>query len=483
MGFNYRPEIDGLRAVAVFPVLLFHAGFETFGGGFVGVDVFFVISGYLITSIIIFEQQTSSFTLINFYERRARRILPALFVVMAVCLPFSWMWMFPNELKDFARSLMAVSVFGSNILFWRESGYFVTAAEMKPFLHTWSLAVEEQFYILFPLFLILLYRFGRRWLVWALFILMLISLGTAQWGSLNKPIPNFYLLPTRAWELLLGSLLALVSTSSSPLPSNVQSWRFLRDQWGSVIGFLLIIFSVIFFNRETPHPSVYTLIPVMGTACIILFAGPTNFVGRLLRSPAIVFIGSISYALYLWHQPLFAFARYRTINEPSPAVFLGLILTAVMLATFSLYLVEKPFRDSKIVSRRQILALTFVGTLCFFLLGTLWFSKSGMSDRFSSDLVPKFFPEKTNEGTACQLTELKIAENIQYCFFGDISTGTHIPRLFSKNLTGLLRRIQFVACVSIRLIANRFRIFLLPIGRRVYCYGNIWIVLRLMIHC
>ena len=150
---KYRAEIDGLRALAVLPVILFHAGFEWFSGGFVGVDVFFVISGYLITTIIISEMAEGKFSIVNFYERRARRILPALFFVMAACLPFAWVWLTPNDLKDFGQSLVAVSTFSSNILFWLESGYFDRAAELKPLLHTWSLAVEEQYYILFPIFL------------------------------------------------------------------------------------------------------------------------------------------------------------------------------------------------------------------------------------------------------------------------------------------------------------------------------------------
>lgn len=158
---NYRREIDGLRALAVLPVILFHAGFETFSGGFVGVDVFFVISGYLITTIILSELEQGKFSIANFYERRARRILPALFFVLLVCIPFAWFWLLPSDMIDFSKSLVAVSVFASNIMFWRESGYFDTAAELKPLLHTWSLAVEEQYYVFFPLFLILFWKLGK----------------------------------------------------------------------------------------------------------------------------------------------------------------------------------------------------------------------------------------------------------------------------------------------------------------------------------
>ena len=172
---KYRPEIDGLRALAVVPVILFHAGFELFSGGFVGVDVFFVISGYLITSLLIEDIENKRFSILHFYERRARRILPALFFVMLVCIPFAWMWMLPSQMKDFSQSLVAVSLFASNILFWRESGYFAATSEEKPLLHTWSLAVEEQYYVLFPIFLILAWRFGKNRVFWMIFVMAAIS--------------------------------------------------------------------------------------------------------------------------------------------------------------------------------------------------------------------------------------------------------------------------------------------------------------------
>ena len=197
----YRREIDGLRALAVVPVILFHAGFQAFSGGFVGVDVFFVISGYLITSIILAELETGTFSVVNFYERRARRILPALFFVMLACLPFAWLWLLPDYLKSFSQSLVAVPVFASNILFWITSGYFEPAAELKPLLHTWSLAVEEQYYVFFPLFLMLTWRLGRRWILSILAVLLVVSLAAAEWGSHAEPVPTFFLLPTRGWEL------------------------------------------------------------------------------------------------------------------------------------------------------------------------------------------------------------------------------------------------------------------------------------------
>lgn len=205
---EYRREIDGLRALAVLPVILFHAGFKTFSGGFIGVDVFFVISGYLITTIILAELEQGKFSIVNFYERRARRILPALFLVMLVCIPFAWIWLLPSDMKGFSHSLIAVAVFASNILFWSESGYFDTATELKPLLHTWSLAVEEQYYVLFPLFLMLLWKLGKRCILVILGVVFAGSFAVAEWKSYAEPAAAFYLLPARAWELLIGAFAA-----------------------------------------------------------------------------------------------------------------------------------------------------------------------------------------------------------------------------------------------------------------------------------
>ena len=206
---KYRSEIDGLRSVAVLPVILFHAGFTAFGGGFVGVDVFFVISGYLITTIIVDELAQGKFSILKFYERRARRILPALFVVCLVSLVMAWMFLLKHDFKDFARSIVATATFSSNIYFWLESDYFDTAAELKPLLHTWSLAVEEQFYIFFPPLLMLLFPKGPRFVVFSLGVLFTLSLIGALWLLPRDTSGAFYLLPTRAWELLIGSFCAL----------------------------------------------------------------------------------------------------------------------------------------------------------------------------------------------------------------------------------------------------------------------------------
>jgi peptidoglycan/LPS O-acetylase OafA/YrhL len=343
----YRREVDGLRALAVLPVLFFHAGFQTFSGGFVGVDVFFVISGYLITSII--EKQTGTFTLMNFYERRARRILPALFVVMFACVPFAWLWLLPSDMKEFSDSVLTVSTFISNILFWRTSGYFDTATDLKPLLHTWSLAVEEQYYLFFPIFLMLTWRLGKRWILVMLAVAAAVSLEAAQWGSVAEPAAAYYLLPTRGWELLIGVFLAFYSLSSVKLNIN----KAVSEVGGS-IGLLLVLYAIFAFDKHTPSPSLYTLIPTIGTALIILCATQQTAVGKLLGNKLLVGVGVISYSAYLWHQPLLAFAKHRSLGESSKLLLGALVVAAVILAYFSWKYVEVPFRNKQRFGRKEI---------------------------------------------------------------------------------------------------------------------------------
>ena len=380
---KYRPEIDGLRAVAVVPVILFHAGFNVFSGGFIGVDVFFVISGYLITAIIISELEQRRFSLMHFYERRARRILPALFVVMACCIPFAWMWMPPTQYKDFSQSVVAVSLFASNILFWREEGYFAPAAEEKPLLHTWSLAVEEQYYLFFPLALLLLWRFGRHRVFLFVALVAAFSLLLSEWGWRNEPSANFYLAPTRAWELLAGSICAFVLRDGQPLQ---KPWL---GNALSFAGLALIVAATLFFDKTTPIPSVYALIPVGGACLIILFGAGRTWTARLLSQKVFVGIGLISYSAYLWHQPLFAFARIRMLSEPSYELTGFLALASLVLAYFTWRLIETPFRRAAIVSRKMVIrsSVCVAGIMVTFGLAGHLTSGSFRHDRESYALV------------------------------------------------------------------------------------------------
>ena len=331
---KYRAEIDGLRALAVVPVILFHAGIGIFKGGFVGVDIFFVISGYLITSIIIKELDDGSFSIAKFYERRARRILPALFLVILACVPFAWTWLPSVKFNDFFQSTVAVLLFASNILFWREADYFDTSAEEKPLLHTWSLAVEEQYYVIFPLALLLLWRYGRRTSFAFVVAMAALSLLLCEWGWRNQPSANFYLAPFRAWELLAGSICAFMQTHRPQRPSNPLA----------ITGVALIAFAIFRFDESTPFPSLYALVPVLGASLIILYATASTRVGWLLSTPPFVGMGLISYSAYLWHQPFFAFARARSLHEPPQHLMVGLAMLSIVAAYLSWKYVETPFR-------------------------------------------------------------------------------------------------------------------------------------------
>ncbi len=381
---SYRREIDGLRALAVMPVLLFHAGIQSFAGGYVGVDIFFVISGYLITSIIINELHAGTFSILKFYERRARRILPALFLVMLACLPFAWLWMSPTGLWDFSESVVAVSLFLSNILFWKEAGYFATANELKPLLHTWSLAVEEQYYVLFPLFLMLAWRFvGKRWIIGLLFFCALASLALSEWALTRFASVSFYLLPTRGWELLIGALAAFYLFSSTNSDENPNHLHLVANQAASFMGLLLITYAVFAYDKFTPFPGINALPPTIGAVLIVLFANPQTFVGKLLGSKLLVGIGLISYSTYLWHQPLFSFARYGSMQEPSKVMYLLLILLSLLLAFLTWKFVETPFRNKNITSRKQIFWFGLLGSLFFIAVGLVGVYNKGFEQRFN----------------------------------------------------------------------------------------------------
>lgn len=377
---EYRKEIDGLRALAVVPVVLYHAGFDSFSGGFVGVDIFFVISGYLITSIILGELEKGSFSITNFYERRARRILPSLFFVITCCVPFAWALFSPKELLDFGESLIATSVFSSNILFWFESGYFEKAAEYKPLLHTWSLAVEEQFYLFFPLVLMAFWAKGVRFLAALICGLLCASLAYAQYSSVHYPSANFYLLPTRIWELLVGAIPALY------LNANKNHFRGLKRYWSeffSWVGLGLIVYSIFNLTSDTPYPSLWTLIPTVGSALVILYANGTNSVGRLLSLKVLVAIGLVSYSFYLWHQPILVFDKFLRADSFDYLRQSALVLVALTLAWFSWYFIEKPFRDRRRVSRRSIFIYALTGTSIVTLVGCFLLFSDGASYRLS----------------------------------------------------------------------------------------------------
>lgn len=407
---KYRAEIDGLRALAVVPVILFHAGFEWFSGGFVGVDIFFVISGYLITTIIISEMAEGKFSIVNFYERRARRILPALFFMMFVCLPFAWFWLFPNDLGDFGQSLIAVSTFSSNIFFWSETGYFSKAAEFKPLIHTWSLAVEEQFYILFPLFLVFIWKLGVKWLMALLFISFVVSLGFSHWGSFNKPSVTFYFLPTRAWELLIGVFIAFNFKHGRLIKSD------LTNQILSFMGASMVIYSIIWFDKNTPFPSLYALIPTVGAGLIIFSGNPNTIVNKILSFQPVVFVGLISYSAYLWHQPIMAFARIRLPGEPSNYLLAALCLSSFFVAYISWIWVENPFRGDKKHTRKLVFIFSILGAVFFTLTGLTLYKVTNISpNSIPNNPYTSLGDKISTKGSVCKAV---VNENFSYCYFG-----------------------------------------------------------------
>ncbi len=373
---KYRPEIDGLRALAVIPVILFHAGFSLFSGGFIGVDIFFVISGYLITQIIAAEIKSNSFTFARFYERRARRILPALFLVLSTCTLISWFWLLPRDMKSFSESLMSVLGFLSNVYFKKTTSYFDEASELKPLLHTWSLAVEEQYYLLFPFVLIFAMRKGMGRVLLSIGVLFIASLALSQWWVIHKPTSAFYLLWSRFWELLVGAAIALYLHQGPK-----KQFKSSISESGATLGLGLVLYAIFAFTKDTPFPGYWALIPVLGAGLIITFAHPQTHVGQLLARPSWVAMGLISYSAYLWHQPLFAFARHRADANPSIMLYMALILISFALAYLSWRFVETPFRKPLHFSRQKIVRYFSALFVLLFIFGWLGKKSNGFSDR------------------------------------------------------------------------------------------------------
>lgn len=374
---KYRPEIDGLRALAILPVVFYHAGLAPFTGGFVGVDVFFVISGYLITSIILHERRAGHFSLMGFYARRIRRILPAFAVMMAASFPVALVVLGPAAMQEFAGSLAASIAFIANIYFLKVSGYFSTGAEFKPLVHNWSLSVEEQYYLLFPAGLLLTWRIGPRLQVLLFAALALASFAVAQWQvQQGDADAAFFLLQSRVWELLLGGLAAVLLLSGTSDPAH---HRYAGA--AALLGMALILVAVFAYDDRTPFPGLAALLPCLGALLVILFAAPSNAAGRLLGLRPVVFIGLISYSLYLWHQPLLAFTRIATGSE-SHWLMLAVVVACFPVAAASWRFVETPARHMAMPRLRLFgtaaAAMALLGTL-----GLAGWASSGFSDAYA----------------------------------------------------------------------------------------------------
>ena len=416
---RYRREIDGLRALAVVSVILYHAGFKAFSGGFVGVDVFFVISGYLITAILISELEAGYFSIAHFYERRARRILPALFLVMFVCLPFAWVWLLPREMMRFSQSLVAVSVFSSNVFFWKTTSYFETATELKPFIHTWSLSAEEQFYVLYPLFLYFAWKLGKRGTFWVLAAVALFSFALVQWSAYAKPTFSFYMLPTRAWELLIGTFVALYASER-----DISHHKYWTAELGSLLGLALVGTAIFVYSDQTPTPSLFTLAPTIGAALIIVFTTNKTYVGKLLSSKPFVGVGLISYSAYLWHQPLFAFARNRDWKEPGLDLISVLAMGSIALAYLSWRFVERPFRNRNTLSKWQVLDWSVLVSLGFIAFGLAGNSTDGFANRKGMEKFQalEFTNEKLGYADCKEDFRQEHGVEIDYCYLPKTDT-------------------------------------------------------------
>ena len=381
---THRLDIDGLRAVAVLLVILFHTGVAAFSGGFIGVDIFFVISGYLITGIIVRDLSSGSFSLGKFYERRVRRILPALLTVLLVCSIACYFLFLPQDLIHFAHSLFAALFSYSNVYFWTQAGYF-KPAYAKALLHTWSLGVEEQFYLFLPLALFAL-RKRPAAAPWVVLCLAVVLFWSSEWLVLkNEADKAFYMPFSRAWELFLGALLAF------DLVRLPKSW-FVRDGL-ALLGALFIGFAAIYYKPQTPFPGASALLPCLGAALLLFSgAGGKTLCARLLSVPPLVFVGVISYSVYLWHWPMITFAKIGGIEGVTDKGFLqkiAVLLVSLFVGWLSWRFVEMPFRasGSKKVPRRQLFICVAGAAVAIAVVGATFLLSGGLPLRFPAAAV------------------------------------------------------------------------------------------------
>jgi peptidoglycan/LPS O-acetylase OafA/YrhL len=397
MQSNYRPDIDGLRAIAVIAVVLFHAGLPGLPGGYAGVDVFFVISGFLITQIIYREIEASEFSFVRFYERRVRRILPALFALL-IFTSIASLVLLPYDLKQYGKSLAAVPAFLSNFLFWwGGGGYFGNLSATPPLLHTWSLAIEEQFYILFPIALVFLSRFGRRAVVGGILILGAISFSLSIEVMLHNPWDAFYMPYTRAWELMCGAFVAMTIKPMRSAPaSNLMA----------LLGIVMILAAVFSFTQDVHFPGYLALVPCIGTALVIYGGVSPTLVGKVLGFGPVAFLGLISYSLYLWHWPLIVLVSYYVLNPAwVPAAKMVAAGVSFPAAYLSWRFIERPFRIRDGVMPRSALFKAALASSFFFMVaGTALWAMNGIPGRFSPALS-KLDPERSYSNALCDASK------------------------------------------------------------------------------
>lgn len=433
---QYRPEIDGLRALAVGGVVAHHTGLGVVPGGFTGVDVFFVISGYLITGIIAAEMAAGKFSQWRFLERRIRRIVPALAAMLLVTSVAAWAILTPEDFRPFAQSLTAAALFASNLLFARETGYFDSVEGMLLLLHTWTLGVEEQFYLIFPLVLIACLRWRREAMLPVVAVLGGLSFVLALVLAEQWPQGSFYLLPTRFWEFALGAACAL-------LPARPRGWAALSGLALIVAGFGLI-------RPETPAPGAMFLLPTVGTALVILFAAPQNTAGRLLAWRPFAWLGLVSFGTYLWHQPLLVLARYVWFGELGLIAVLALVAGSVALGAASYTLIEQPVRQKRLLASRGSLLLVCAAALAVPALAGVaghlrWLLPASGAEAARLDALRPPIEVSTKIGSE--------AGAIPYVLFGDSHAGQYRAALAARFGAGVL--LNHPSCLAAPGVSNK----------------------------
>lgn len=446
--FKYRPEIDGLRALAVLAVLFYHVGLG-FPGGYIGVDIFFVISGFLITSLIIKEVEQDKFSFIQFYERRIRRILPASTVMIFLTVVMGWFLLLPSDFIGLGKSVVSQAFFSSNIYFWRNTNYFAEAAELQPLLHMWSLAVEEQFYMIMPF---LIYGFmkvaklgTRAKLIFVLTIMFVISFALSVLTVSNMPAFTFYLLPTRAWEMLVGSIVALI-----PVVGFLKQ-RSVREVL-VFIGILGMVMPCFLYTKDTVFPGLAALPPCLGTALFIIGSSPQSninlpFMAKFFTWRPIIFIGLISYSLYLWHWPLVAFSNYWALEEFSTLYKWSLVALSLILGIASWRFVETPFRKKNIArTRKPLFIYAIISALIFIIGGSSLVMMNGYTERYSNKVISydnakKDALKENRINSELNLEDARAGafpvfgkggvENIDVLVWGDSHTRSILPAVFA----------------------------------------------------
>lgn len=430
----YRPEITGLRTIAVLPVILFHAGFSFFDGGFVGVDVFFVISGYLITGIIRDRHNDRSFSLATFYKARCIRILPALAVVLAASWIAAILWMTPDDFESFSKSLISVATFSSNQWFLSDTSYFDVKAEFKPLLHTWSLAVEEQYYLAFPILFAVVWKISPRWILPSVVLVGAASFVASDHLVRRGGEEAYFLLASRAWEILVGSAAALTADHIRRVKIQDHHAHLL-----AVVGFVALCWAMFSYSANTPFPGRHAVVPVLGTAAIILFLKPGMLLQKVLAWRPLEVLGAASYSIYLWHQPILAFARLRSLDALTELERGGLVLASIALGLGTWLFVEMPARRLKSAPTRFVGWASSLACAVAIALGVPGVLSEGLPDRFPPMVIAALQENGPGDAPNCFLsTSLVPAE----CVFGDHSSVRTIALFGDSHAQALLRSLD-----------------------------------------